>query len=93
MEPVERNRHFLNLEERRVLNLTGVTDVQSFDEEKVELVTENGRLVVRGKELHVCLLQLEEGEARVEGTIDSLSYSDGPGKKKKDGSLLARLFQ
>ena len=81
--------HRLLLEQRKTLSLGGVQDVKSFD---VLLVTVCGVLTIRGKELHVGRLELEKGEADIEGSIDSLVYTEhGPQQKK--GSALARLFR
>ena len=81
--------HRLLLEQRKTLSLGGVQDVKSFDENEVLLVTVCGVLTIRGKELHV---ELEKGEADIEGSIDSLVYTEhGPLQKK--GSALARLFR
>ena len=81
--------HRLLLEQRKTLSLGGV---QSFDENEVLLVTVCGVLTIRGKELHVGRLELEKGEADIEGSIDSLVYTEhGPLQKK--GSALARLFR
>lgn len=65
--------HRLLLEQRKTLSLGGVQDVKSFDENEVLLVTVCGVLTIRGKELHVGRLELEKGEADIEGSIDSLS--------------------
>ena len=85
--------HRLLLEQRNTaLSLGGVQDVKSFDENEVLLVTVCGVLTIRGKELHVGRLELEKGEADIEGSIDSLVYTEhGPLQKK--GSALARLFR
>ena len=81
--------HRLLLEQRKTLSLGGVQDVKSFDENEVLLVTVCGVLTIRGKELHVGRLELEKGEADIEG---SLVYTEhGPLQKK--GSALARLFR
>ena len=78
--------HRLLLEQRKTLSLGGVQDVKSL------LVTVCGVLTIRGKELHVGRLELEKGEADIEGSIDSLVYTEhGPLQKK--GSALARLFR
>ena len=64
MAPDERNRempHTVILEGREKLSVSGVVDVQSFDEEQVLLETVRGMLVVRGQGLHVERLQLEAG--------------------------------
>ena len=82
--------HRLLLEQRKTLSLGGVQDVKSFDENEVLLVTVCGVLTIRGKELHVGRLELEKGD--IEGSIDSLVYTEhGPLQKK--GSALARLFR
>ena len=66
--------------------------MKSFDEENIFMETSQGRLVIRGSSLHVCRLELEKGEAEIEGKVDSLIYTQGR-KEKKKGSLLKRLFQ
>ena len=68
----ERNRempHTVILEGREKLSISGVVDVQSFDEDQVLLETVRGMLVVRGQGLHVERLQLEAGELIVEGEV------------------------
>ena len=57
--------HSILLEEREKLRVTGVSDVQSFDEEQVLLETGKGMLIVRGQGLHVEKLQLDAGETVV----------------------------
>lgn len=92
MAPDERNRempHTVILEGREKLSVSGVVDVQSFDEEQVLLETVRGMLVVRGQGLHVERLQLEAGELIVQGEIGLLEYDDSVQPR---GSLLGRLF-
>ena len=69
-------RHNAILEDRRKLMLTGVTDVESFDEKQVGLYTQLGELTIRGKDLHVSEMSLESGELSVEGEIQALIYGD-----------------
>ena len=72
MAAEERNRempHTVILEGRERLSISGVVDVQSFDEEQVLLETVRGMMVVRGQGLHVERLQLEAGELIVEGEV------------------------
>ena len=67
--------HVLNLTERKRLSLTGVEDVEAFDEETVVLSTSGGALTVRGSSLKINKLTLDGGELLVEGRIDSLEYA------------------
>lgn len=72
--------------------ITGVTEMKSFDEENILMETSQGTLEIRGSSLHVCRLELDKGEAEIEGKVDSLIYTQGKNGEKK-GSLLKRLFQ
>lgn len=72
----------LSLERRQKAVLTGVTDVESFDESSVVLHTHGGRLMVTGSGLHVSSLQLEEGRLALEGDIDGAVYQSAPGRKR-----------
>jgi len=67
--------HVLNLTERKRLSLTGVEDVEAFDEETVVLSTSGGALTIRGSSLKINKLSLDGGELLVEGRIDSLEYA------------------
>lgn len=80
--------HRLTLDGRNRLTVSGVSDVESFDEQSVVLHTVRGTLVVRGQGLHLQMLSLEGGQAAVDGEVDSLTYEDtAPG-----GGFFARLF-
>ena len=92
MGEIGEQEHRLMLEQRKMLSIGGVQDVKSFDENEVLLVTVCGILTIRGKALHVSRLELEKGEADIEGSIDSLVYSEHRSLQKK-GSALARLFR
>ena len=92
MEADERNRempHTVILEGREKLSISGVVDVQSFDEDQVLLETVRGMLVVRGQGLHVERLQLEAGELIVEGEVGCLEYDDSVQPR---GGFFSRLF-
>lgn len=82
--------HNLRLEGRSKLSLTGVTDVESFDETAAVLETAMGTLIVRGSSLHVEQLNLEAGEVKLTGEVDALSYEQ---RAASQGSFLSRLFR
>ena len=81
--------HRLTLDGRRRLNLDGVRDVESFDENTVVLETVRGTLVIRGEGLRLQSLSLEGGQAAVDGTVDALIYED---TDRGGGGFLHRLF-
>ena len=81
--------HHLILDGRARLLISGVSDVESFDEDGVVCNTSQGVLLVRGSGLKVDKLSLEGGELSVEGKVDSLLYED----TAPTGGLFARLFR
>ena len=68
--------HKFTLNNRKLGSMTGVKDVIAFDMGEVLLETELGMLMIKGKDLHVNKLSVEKGEVEVEGTFDSLTYSE-----------------
>ncbi len=81
--------HKVTLDSRSRLNMTGVKEVESFDEGMVVLHTTRGTLVVRGEGLHLQLLSLDGGQVHVDGRVDSMTYED---TASQTGGFLARLF-
>ncbi len=68
--------HHVILEGREELSVSGVEEVESFDENVIVMVTSQGTLVVRGEDLHIEKLSLDGGDLRVEGMVESLTYED-----------------
>ncbi|SMC54734.1 sporulation protein YabP [Papillibacter cinnamivorans] len=91
-EKIQRNGlvHHIVMEGREHLSVSGVEDVESFDETGIVMITSQGTLVVRGNELRIGKLNLEGGELSVEGTIDSLTYEED---LRERGGLFSRLFR
>ena len=82
--------HHLVLEDRRALTVSGVSDVDSFDELTVVIYTEMGELTVKGQGLHINRLNVETGDLTLEGTIDSLTYAE---VHCRSGGFFGRLFK
>ena len=83
--------HRLVIEERRSLTVTGVTDVERFDEASILLSTSKGTMVVTGENLHIEKLALDGGDLKVEGEIDGVSYEEEQPVGR--GGFLARLLR
>ena len=68
--------HNIIMEDRKKLSVSGVTDIDSFDEQTIVAITELGELTIRGWNLHITRLNLEQSELMVDGEISSLTYTD-----------------
>lgn len=81
--------HRLELTGRERLTVTGVEDVERFDESGIVMSTTAGTLVIAGEDLHIGKLALEGGELHVDGRIDSVTYEEEQGGR---GGFFSRLF-
>lgn len=77
------------LDNRSRLTVSGINDVDSFDEKTVVAYTDYGQLTVHGDNLNISKLSIENGELAVDGMITSLVYSDS----QPTGNILSRLFK
>lgn len=83
--------HNLIMENRRKLSVSGVSDVESFNEEEIILHTDMGGLMIKGSGLHINKLSVEIGEVSLEGEIDGIDYVET--KKGKGAGILSRMFR
>ena len=83
--------HHVVIEERSSLTVSGVEDVERFDENTIVLSTSKGTMVVAGENLHIEKLSLDGGDLKVEGDIDAVTYEDDVGGPR--GGFLARLLR
>ena len=79
--------HSIQLENKKLLSVSEVTAVDAFDEETILIDLVEEGLVVTGKNLHIEVLDLEEGKLIASGEIDALTYT----KKKPKSKLFDRF--
>jgi sporulation protein YabP len=75
-------KHNLVLCNRETMELDGVTEVYSFNEDKVLIGTQMGMLTVKGVDMQIGLLDITNGKLAISGNIRSLDYSDKDMSKK-----------
>lgn len=81
--------HHVILEEREQLVISGVEEVESFDENTILLTTAQGGLEIQGEGLHIEKLSLDGGDLKVEGRVNALLYE---AESRGRSGLLGRLF-
>lgn len=81
------------LENREKLTLTGIRDIFSFDDQIIIIETELGLLTIKGNDLKINKLNIDTSDFSVEGSIDSLSYSNQEIGSKKGKGLLNKIFK
>ena len=80
--------HSIVISAREKVMVTGVNDVDSFNESEVILLTDGGTLTIIGEDLHISKLNLDDGQLALEGVIDAMEYGDvATGKRPIFGKL------
>jgi len=88
--------HEVTIVNREQMTIRGVLRVDSFDDQEVVLDTDLGTMTVRGEDLHIKQLDLDQGSFVVDGLITSLQYAAGGrvrGGKTKGRGILDRLLR
>ena len=86
--------HRLVANERREITVSGVTDVVSFDETNVRLVTTCGVLNLEGEGLRIHVLNTKDGTVAVTGQLNGVLYEDAetPDTPRSPAKGRRRLF-
>lgn len=80
------------LENREKLNVSGVKDVLSFDDQMIIVQTTLGLLTIKGENLRVNKLNIDTSDFSVDGKISSLTYSNSENFKEHTG-FLGKIFK
>ncbi len=84
--------HDVVMRGRRLLEITGVKQVESFDNEEFLLETVMGMLTIRGQGLQMKSLDVDKGIVSIKGRILEIAYlDDNQGEKAK--GLFSKLFR
>lgn len=79
--------HIVILENREKMNISGVLDVDSFNDETIVLITERGKLTIKGANLKVSSFAVETGDLQLTGNVMALAYIEREPKKSVFGKL------
>lgn len=84
--------HNVVLKDRKVLELTGVKQIDSFDASEFLMETAQGWLVIQGKDLTLGKLDTERGDVIIRGLIETMSYVSSKKGGNKD-SVISKIFK
>ena len=83
--------HKIIIDKRILTTITDIKEIDSFDEEEVRATLKQGAVIIKGEKLNIQKLDLQEGEAVIAGTINSLMYVKT--KDKDEKGLFAKLLK
>lgn len=89
-EKLKGNHNFL-MQNRSSVMMTGIKEVESFNDSEVFLLTELGELCVKGKNLNISKVSVETGDLEMQGTVCAVYY--GETVEKRPRNILTKLFR
>ena len=89
----QKKAHNVAMQNRREMTVSGVVQVENFNDNTIALITETGRMTIEGQNLHISKLSLETGDMRIDGQISGIFYSDEFDGKKAAGGFISKLFR
>lgn len=78
------------IEDRSRIKITGVEQVDSYNETTIVLSTIKGGISIKGEGLNISNLNIDDGSLRISGMINSLTYISKEGAPK---NLLGKIFK
>jgi len=85
--------HHVVVKDRKLMDVTGIKKLHSFDNEMFVIETTMGILSVQGLDLEMKNLDLDKGELSIMGHIASYEYDDNDFDGFSGKGLLSKLFR
>lgn len=85
--------HNMILENREKMTVSGVEHVTSFNTTLIILVTVQGNITIKGENLDIKKLNLDDGNLAIEGYINSIVYSDKEDIASKGAGFFGKMFK
>ncbi len=80
----------ITIEDRSKINITGVEQVDSYNESTIILSTIKGGINIKGEGLNISKLNIDDGSVKISGLINSLTYISKEGAPK---NFMGKIFK
>ena len=78
----------LILKNRKELSVDGVENVESFSDKEIILISNLGKIQIKGENLSITVLNVENGIFSLVGNVNSIVYS-----KKNSESMIKKILR
>ena len=80
----------ITIEDRSKINITGVEQVDSYNESTIILSTIKGGINIKGEGLNISKLNIDDSSVKISGLINSLTYISKEGAPK---NFMGKIFK
>lgn len=84
-----RNQNIV-VEDRERMTVTGVEQVESFNDNTIILTTVKGGMTIKGEGLNISKLNLDEGSVKIDGKVNGITYMTKEGAPK---NIMGKIFK
>ena len=88
----ENYNHTINMYDRKTISLSGIININNFDENEFFVESIMGPLIIKGETLELLKMDTFKGHLNIKGKISSINYLED-NKKLKADNIMARLFK
>lgn len=81
----------IRLINRESLSLSGIKKIENFDNAEFLLDSVMGKILIKGVNLEVTMLDVDKGDVRIKGRINSILYVNS--KKENHETIFTKLFK
>ncbi len=81
------------MENRKKMTLDGVLEILSFNDEQILIITVLGDMDIRGEELKMTKLDVQNGDVVITGKISYVVYTSEEKRPKKQNSIISKIFR
>lgn len=82
--------HSITINQRETINVSGVEDVESFDENEIILYTSEGGIILSGEEFKINRLSVETGDVEIQGFVNEIKYTNST---QSGGGFWSKIFK
>lgn len=84
--------HNVIIKDRKLMELTGVKQIDSFDASEFLMETAQGWMLVQGKDLTLGKLDTDRGDVVIRGLIENVSYVSNKKNSSRE-TMMSRIFK
>lgn len=78
------------IEDRIKMTVSGVEQVENFNDNTIILTTINGGVTIKGEGLNISKLNLDDGNVKIDGKINGVAYTARDATPK---NIMSKLFK
>ena len=82
--------HNIIIENRNKIVISGVRDIESFNENEIILLTHSGGLKLKGRGFEIGKVSTDSGEAEMTGEVVSVHYSNA---ERTPNNIITKIFR